>query len=188
MKKIGIDGFLISSVDKKALDHYLIVTPTKWAENAVKGMINKSITIILKDWLSIYKNKQSGSFSTDLSILIPEIIEMEEFKKYNIKTPELEGEIEHDEVPSIEIWENGFDIQDYELKAMEAYYENPLAILTYFMKNKIYQRRKRFVKDHIPGFIEREEEIPDNQDDFINLVCNKPEYKNRLQLLLEEEI
>ena len=73
------------------------------------------------------------------------------------------------------------DVQDFEKQALEAYYANPEDMLRYFMENKIYQRRKAFVKEFEKGFFERQEAIPFQQDDFINTVCAKPGYLNRSQ-------
>ncbi len=181
MKTICESGFKISSVDRKALDHYLVITPKEWATNALAGMINKAIKIIIRDWIEIYKSKQEDVISGDLAILIPAIIAMEEFVNYNIPIPKLEGQIQREDEPTKEIWNSGFDIEDYEEAALRAYYKDPEGMLRYFMENKIYQRRKRFVEDNQKEFIKRKDIIPVKQDDFINVVCRTPGYKNRAQ-------
>lgn len=181
MKKLCTTGFKVSSVDQKALDHYLLTTPKEWAEAGLKGMINKAVKSIMRDWLEVYKSKQTGSISGDVTVLIPAIIAMGEFKSYNTPTPQLEGPIEREAIADQEIWEGGFDVEDYEEQALNAFYEDPEEMLMYFMENKVFQRRKRFVKENEQGFLQRKEDIPAKQDDFINAVCGKPEYKNRVE-------
>jgi len=189
MKTINSKGFKVSLADQKALDHYLLVSANKWAREALTGMINKSVKMIMKDYFEIYKAKQTESISADYAVVIPAVIAMEEFKPYLSKTPnDFDGEnpppdmtISRKESVSDEIWEGGFDIEDYEEAALKAYYTDPEAMLEWFMNNKIYQRRKAFVKEHEGGFFERKEAIPAHQDDFINTVCAKVGYKNRVQ-------
>lgn len=181
MKKLCTNGFKVSSIDQKALDHYLLTAPKEWATAALNGMINKAIKSIMRDWLDTYKAKQTGSISGDIAVLIPAIIAMEEFKPYNTLTPCLEGEVERIESADTEIWEGGFDVEDYKEQALNAFYDDPEEMLQYFMENKIFQRRKRFVEENLQGFLNRKEEFPAKQDDFINIVCGKPEYKNRTE-------
>jgi len=180
MKTLCSTGYKVSSVDKKALEYYLLVTPKKWSQDALKGMINKSVKTIMRDYFEIYKSKQTGSIPADYATVIPAIIAMEEFKPYNYAVPQTPI-VERIELANEEIWEGGFDVEDYENTALEAFYSDPQAMLMYFMENKVYQRRKAFVKEQEKGFFDRQEAIPAKQDDFINLVCAKPEYKNRAE-------
>ena len=180
MKKLCTNGFKISSVDQKALDHYLLTTPKEWATAGLKGMINKAVKSIMRDWLGTYKSKQTGSISGDVTVLIPAIVAMEEFKPYNEISP-LMPVVERIQAATQEIWEGGFDVEDYEEQALNAFYDNPEEMLRYFMENKVFQRRKRFVEENQQGFLQRKEDIPAKQDDFINTVCGKPEYKNRVE-------
>ena len=182
MKKICKNGFKISSVDKKALEHYLIVSPNKWCKDALNGMINKSIKTILNDWYEVYKSKQETSVSTDYTIIIPGIINMEEFTPYKHNSPQ-SPKISRMEPQAEEILEEGFDVEDHEELALKAYYNDPEATLKYFIENKIYLRRKAFVKEEENKMINDPNitEIPAKQDDFINMVCSKPEYKNRAE-------
>ena len=180
MKKLCNSGFRISTPDKKALDHYLLDGATVWSQNALKGMVNKAVKSIMRDWFEIYKAKQTGTIPADYAIVIPAVIAMEEFKPYNYAVPQTPI-VERIELANEEIWEGGFDVEDYENTALEAFYSDPQAMLMYFMENKVYQRRKAFVKEQEQGFFERQEAIPAKQDDFINLVCAKPGYKNRAE-------
>jgi len=182
MKKLNAKGFKVSSADQKALDHYLIVSARDWSISALAGMINKSVKTILKDWFPIYKSKQEGSVSADVAILIPAIIAMPEFKPYNFPTPDVPI-VDRKEEKSQEIWNNGFDVEDYEEAALRAFYADPEAMLHYFMENKIHRRREAFVKEHEQHMLRDPDvkDIPAKQDDFINLVCGKAGYKNRVQ-------
>jgi len=191
MKKLNSKGYKISSCDKKALEHYLLISPSEWAKNALAGMTNKAIKTILNDYYEIYKEKQVDSVLADYAVIIPGIIAMEEFNAYNCKTPDTfdgknppkEKKINRKEAVSEEIWANGFDIEDHEELALQAFYEDPEAMLDWFMTNKIYQRRKAFVKEKEAEMLKDPEvtEIPAHQDDLINCVCAKPGYKNRCE-------
>jgi len=187
MQTLNSQGFRVSSVDRKALEAYLLDTPREWAEKALKGMINKSVKTIMRDYFDLYKSKQTGTIPADYATVIPAIVAMEEFKPYKIQTPPIPT-VERTELASEEIWENGFDVEDYENTALEAFYSDPQAMLRYFMENKIHARRKAFVKEQEQGFFQRQEAIPAKQDDFINLVCAKPGYKNRADSEAEGEI
>lgn len=179
MKKLKAEGFKISSVDSKAFEHYVLIPFRQWSFDALKGMKNKAIKTIMRDWFEVYKSKQTGTIPADYAVVIPGIIAMEEFKPYNYCVPETPI-VERTEAVSEEILEGGFDVEDYEDMALRAFYDDPEAMLRYFITNKIYQRRKAFVKEHEKGFFDRQEAIPAKQDDFINLVCNKAGYKNRV--------
>jgi len=180
MKVLCQDGFRVSSVDKKAFEHYVLTSMKTWSASALAGMINKAVKTILRDWFEIYKSKQTGTVPGDLSIIIPGIIAMDEFTPYNSDIPDMPI-VDRTEEASEEIWEGGFNVEDYQKEALEAYYTDPEALLCYFMENKIYQRRKAFVKEQEKGFFDRKEAIPVKQDDFINVVCAKQDYKNRAQ-------
>lgn len=180
MKTINAAGFKISNVDQKALDHYLNITARTWAENALAGLINKSSKTILRYYFDLYKAQQVGDIVMDMSIIIPAIIAMPEFKPYNIDIPET-PEIDRTEVADIEIWENGFDIEDWQEQALNAYYSNAQGYMNYLMTNKIKLRRDAFVKEHCQSMFKNKETAPANQDDFINYVCAKQEYKDRIQ-------
>jgi len=180
MQKLCSDGYKASSVDLKALSHYLLITPKKWATDALAGMKNKAVKTIMRDWLEVYKSKQSGNVSADIAVIIPGILAMDEFKPYRYRTPDMPI-IDRKEPSNDEIWEGGFDIEDYEKMALEAFYSDPEAMLRYFMENKIYQRRKAMCKEKETEMLKDPEvtEMPAKQDDFINMVCTKPGYKNR---------
>lgn len=193
MKTLKSQGHKITNVDKKALDHYLLTTPKEWLKGALDGMINKSIKTILNDYLEIYKEKQTGNITKDLSVLIPAILQMSEFKKYNVPTPlsfdncpkkiSEGGVIQREENRNMEICAGGFQIEDYQELALNAFYENPETMLDWFMENKIYQRRKAMVNEVQQEMMRDPEvyEIPSKQDAIINLKTSKANYKNRAQ-------
>ena len=180
MQKLCSSGYKASSVDKKALSHYLLITPKKWTEDALKGMINKAVKTIRRDYFELYKSKQQTTVSANMAVIIPGIIAMDEFKPYNYSVPETVV-IDRIEIESEEIWTGGFDVEDFEKQALDAFYANAEGMLQFYMDNKIYQRRKAFVREKETAMLNDPEvtEIPSRQDDFINMVCAKPGYKNR---------
>lgn len=177
MKKISVDGFKISLIDQKAFGHYSLQTPREWSLAALEGMKNKAKKTILKDYFESYKSTKTGTISGDIAVIILDILAMPEFKNYNFITPEVPL-VSREQAKTEEIWDGGFDIEDYEYAALNAFYANPEKMLYYFMENKIYEIRKAFIAEHQEGFLERKEDIPVKQDDFITLVCSKPEYKS----------
>jgi hypothetical protein len=112
---------------------------------------------------------------------------MSEFKPYNYQTPQSFDKIEKgdldyiqgDEELNLEIWANGFDLEDYELLALNAYYEDPEAQLEWFMSNKLYRRKNAFVKEHEKEMIKKKESYPARHDAFINHITSNPTYKSR---------
>ena len=188
MKKLNATGFKISAADQKALDHYLLTSAKSWSVSALAGMINKAVKTILRDWFEVYKAKQTEGVSADIAVIIPAIIAMTEFKPYNTKTPEIPI-VSRKEDPTQEIWDGGFDVEDYEEAALRAFYEDPEAMLEYFMENKVHARKQAFVKEKEAEMIRDKsvETIPSKQDDMINLVCDKPGYKNRAVREAEEQ-
>lgn len=186
MKKINIRGFKISNADRKALDHYLLITPKQWALDALKGMINKAIKTIMKDYFEIYKSKQTGDVPAQYSEIIPLLVTMAEFKPYNHPTPPAVV-VERKEPANNEIWSNGFDIEDYEYLALKAYYEDPEKMLEWFMENKVFQRKRAFVKENEAVLFTDPsvKTIPSKQDDFINMFTSRANYKNRKTLEAE---
>lgn len=180
MKKINSKGFKISNADQKAFDHYLIVSPRKWSEDALNGLINKASKTILRDYFELYKSKQTSDIEADMAIIIPAIIAMEEFKPYNVGTPEMPT-IDRKESASNEIWDGGFDIEDWKKQALNVFYSDVEGYMNYLMTNKVKARKDAFVKEHQQAMFKNKESIPVNQDDFINHVCAKENYKNRVQ-------
>lgn len=180
MKTLCTKGYKISQADNKALAEYLLTTPKAWAESALKGMINKAVKTILKDWFETYKEKQTDSVSASLAVIIPGIISMQEFKPYGIQVPETPI-VKRKQPQTEEIWEGGFNVEDYEKQALDAYYANPEEMLEYFMENKVYQRKKAFVEKYEKELIKDPQvtSIPAHHDDLIELVTSKPNYKNR---------
>lgn len=180
MKTLCSSGFKISNSDQKALDEYLLTSPKEWADSALKGMINKAIKTILRDWLDIYKSKVPDGMPNDLSAIIQGIVSMPEFKPYNYPVPTIPS-VERDEAKNLEIWQDGFSIEDYEKMALDAYYSNPEEQLCYFMENKIDLRKKAFVKQYLPEILKDKSilKIPSRSDAFIDLVTGRPGYQKR---------
>lgn len=188
MKKYGNSGFKISSHDKLALDHYLAVTPQEWAMGALKGMINKAVKTIIKDYLPIYREK-NATFSSDREVLIPALVGLEEFKPYHYDIPQSDKEQAIRKDPrNDEVWLGGMDIEDYEDIALHAFYEDPEATLYYLMENKIAKRKNAFSKEHSTKFLQDPEihSLPSHVDDLIDFAVARPGYKNRKQRDLEE--
>ena len=187
MKKLCSLGYKISQADKKAFDHYVLVTPKKWGQDALAGMVNKAVKTIMRDWYEIYKLKQVDTVSADRAIIIPAILAMPEFKPYHYKSFETPV-VARKEPRNIEIWGDGFDVEDYEEQALRAFYEDPEEMLRYFIENKIYQRKKAFVNEFQQQMLKDPlvTEIPSKHDDFINMVCAKQGYKNRATRDAEE--
>jgi len=182
MKKICTNGFKISNADQKALDHYLIVTPKKWAHDALRGMINKALKTILKDWFEEYKETKTAIMSADIAVIIPEILKLKNFKNYNIPSQE-DRKPKRKQLAINEIWDQGFEIQDHENEALIAFYKDPEQTLRDFMENKIARRKEAFVKEHSEQLIKdpKVKEIPTKDDDLIDLITLNPSYKNRKQ-------
>ena len=186
MKKLCSKGFKVSSADKKALDHYLLDTPKEWATKALAGMINKSIKTILKGWLQTFKDQNSGDIPATLDKLIPQIVKMKEFKKYENEATE-KRKAQRDDEKTIEIWEGGFDVEDHEYDALYAFYGDPEQVLIDYMENKIALRKEKFVKEHEDKLFKDPDvlTIPSRQDAFIDLVTKKNGYKNRKEREVE---
>jgi hypothetical protein len=187
MQTVGASGFKVSGADKKALEHYLATTPKVWLENALKGMINKAIKTIKRDWFEKYKATQTGSVPTKDEDIIPCILAMEGFKPYRASTPEIPI-VQRKETPDIEVWTGGFQIMDYEKAALEAYYNDFESMMVYFMENKVDCRKKAFVKE-IESVLSKDPlvtEMPSKHDDLINLMVAKAGYKNRATIDTEE--
>jgi hypothetical protein len=180
MKKLCSKGFKVSSADKKALDYYLLDTPKEWATKALQGMINKSVKTILRNWLQTFKDQSTGDIPASMDKLIPEILKMKEFKKYENEATE-KKKAQRDESKTIEIWEGGFDVEDFEYEALNAFYKDPEQTLIDYMENKIALRKEKFVKEHEDQLFKDPNvlTIPSRHDAIIDLVTKKDDYKTR---------
>jgi hypothetical protein len=182
MKKLCADGYKISSVDAHVLAEYLLFTPLEWTQKALASMIYKSQTLIIRKYFDLYKSKQSGMISTEKAIIIPAILAMTEFKKFDYEIPI--PALIRKEVPSIEIWPDGFDIQDYVYDALYGFYKDPEAHLKFFITEKIVNTRKEFIKQYTQIKMQTETPIEKEEEDFINQIVSEPGYKTRA----EEEV
>jgi len=181
MKQLCKTGYKISDADKKAFEHYLLESPKEWAQKALEGMINKAIKTIYRDWIDVYK-ETSNSITANISDIIEAIVVMPAFKKYN--TPSLEvDKPQRDDACSIEIWNGGFEVQDYEYTALQAFYKDPEQTLYDLMENKIAKRKKAFLRDCEPILLNDPSvtTISCRHDKFIQEFCKRPDYKNRKQ-------
>ena len=134
MKNICTQGFKVSAQDRKALDHFLIVEPKEWAQSALNGMINKASKTILKEWLDKFK-EQAETIPADKAKLIPLIVAMPEFKPYNRDWGNL-IKAKRKQSKDTEIWSGGFEIEDWEETALNAYYSDYVQDLYNLMENK----------------------------------------------------
>lgn len=169
MKTICSQGYKISDPDDKALKHYLTDTIQKWSQDALKGMINKAIKSILQKYLDLYRSKNPQGVSSDLAVLIPGIIAMEEFKPFNYQTPAM-PQVQRKEIADSEIWQGGFQIEDHEDQALRAFYSDPESMMYYFINNKVDRRKKATCKEAEEKFIKNPAHpiIPSAEDDLIN--------------------
>lgn len=181
MKTICTTGFKVSNADMKAFEYYLLDTPKEWAQKALNGLINKAVKTIMRDWLDTYKEQEGDSIPSVMEEIIPAIIAMEEFKPYNNEATE-KRKAQRDEAISIEIWEGGFDMEDYQLDALNAFFKDPEQTLIDYMENKITLRKEKFTKEHTDKLIASAstDPIPSRQDALINLETGKAGYKNRI--------
>lgn len=179
MKKICESGFKVSNADKKVFEHYLFETPEEWSKKALKGMINKAIKIIIKDYLDKFKETCGDSFPASLSLLLPAIIRMDGFVSYKKEANEKRN-VSRKEKVSIQIWPNGFEMNDYEYEALNSFFKDPEQTLYDYMENKISLLKERFVKEYEKKLLKNPniETIPSNQDDLINLITKKKEIEN----------
>jgi len=181
MKKLCLNGHKISNADQKALDHYLLTTAKEWAQAALNGMVNKSVKTIYRDWIEIYKSKHE-EIPGDISQIIMGILEMPEFKPYNrvVEEPDREKP-QRDDAREDEIWEGGFDVEDYQDAALRAFYKDPEESLYDYMENKIAKRKKAFIRDCEPVLLNEGKPIASRHDKFIKDFTKRQDYKNRRQ-------
>ena len=188
MKKFCLTGFKVNNADKKALENYLLDTPKEWAQKALLGMINKAVKTIIRDYLDVYKSKGFETVPATYSELITALISLDEFKPYKRQATE-KRKPARKEAASEEIWSGGFNIEDWQEAALNAYYDNPEQVLIDYMENKISLRKAAFVKEWTTRLMNDAEvtEIPTHDDDLIETSIARPEYKNRATRYAEEE-
>ena len=188
MKNIFSEGLKISLPDKKALEHYLLVSPKVWTQKALEGMVNKATKSILRDWLEKYKAYEQGTISLDYAVLIPAIVAMPTFRPYNMPSSAKEVP-QRDEAQDSEIWPGGFQVEDWQDIALSAFYEDYEQTLMDFMQNKIAMRKNAFVKHYEDKLLKEPafrtklgiSELPSRHDALINAMTADLDYKNRAQ-------
>lgn len=176
MKKICEVAHNLSTIDHKAMAHFTKETPNEWINKALSGWINKAVKTIMADWFSKYK-EQSEMVSYDPEVVIPLILAMPEFKEYGVSTPSCEC-VNRTESSSVDAFNGGFEIKDYEYAALNAYYSDIESYLCYLMENKIYSSRKAFKNEYAQVATRTKELVPSNEDDFISYFTEKTDYKN----------
>jgi len=182
MKNICASGFKLSIQDKKALEHYLVVSPKQWAQDALAGMLNKAVKTIIKDWLETYKLYTPLDVPSNPALLIPAIVAMPNFKPYNRKWKGLIKASRKNQKDQ-EIWEGGFNIEDWQETALNAFYSDYRQDLYNLMENKIACRKEAF-KHEFEQQLMRDPthpSIPKHVDDLIDVVTAQSTYKNRAQ-------
>jgi len=186
MKTLCTTGHKISNADKKALEFYLLETPKEWSQSALNGMINKSIKTIYNDYIDRYKAKNE-SITASKSDIITAILSMEEFVPYKTKLLDLESP-EREEKCDVEVWDSGFEIEDYEDLALRAFYEDPEQTLYNLIENKIAMRKKAFIRDNEPTLLSDSTvtSVPTKQDSFIEDFILRSDYKDRATREAEE--
>lgn len=183
MQKICTKGYKISSQDQKIWDHYMIETPEQWTQKALNGMINKAKKLILRRDLKSYKEQNPGDISADYSVLISAIVAMEGFQSFKIESDE-KRIADRKTDRTREVWPNGFQIEDWQWAALQAYYKDPEVFLYDRMENKIALRKAAFLKEGEAICLKDSSitKIPAHADDMADLICARAGYKNRAQL------
>lgn len=194
MQKICTSGFKISLPDKKAWEHYTLETPDLWSKKVLNGMINKATKTLLKNHIEEYKKIVSGSSITnDITIIMNGISVLEALSVVDSETQEVkrlynreasEKKIaERDDPRTIEIWPNGFDIQDSEWTTLQVFYTDPEQTLVDFMENKLALLKEAFVREFTLFLMNDRTvtSIPKRADALITFVTARPGYKNRAQ-------
>lgn len=181
MKILCETGFKISIQDQKALDHYLNQSPKEWAELALKGMINKALKTIIRDYIEIYKSK-NVSIPANIPDLVVALIALDEFKAYKRESSETR-KANRKTPKDIEVWSGGFPVEDWEKKVLDLFYKDIEQQLMEIMENKISLRKTAFCKEGLSSLFRDKSSavanIPSHDDDFIDLVTGKPGYMNR---------
>jgi len=191
MKKFLKDGFFISRADRLAVANDLIESLEDWAYSGPKHLVTyKPVNQILKKDLKLLKAKKEGenkNLPADLSVCIEELCSLPEFKKKNLSQSGLlkpKRKQSRDE----KILANGIDVEDHEYTAAINYWKDPEELLIDLLENKIARCKERFVLHWTKILIadSNVSEIPTNDDDLIEMVILRPDYKNRVQR--DEEI
>jgi len=121
--------------------------------------------------------------------LIPAIVAMPSFKPYNRDWQPL-IKAKRKQAKDTEIWADGFQIEEWEETALNAYYSDYEQDLYNLMENKIACRKNAFEKEYEQQLLADPEvtSLHKHQDDLIDLITAKPNYKNRVQREAEEII
>lgn len=180
MTTLFSSGFKISSLDKKALENDLLVTPQKWIQDALNGMINKAVKTLLRNHLEEYK-KTCASLDTDYKDLIPKLLTSPSYVPSSKLSLSESITLNRKEATTIEILPEGLTIEPWQAMALNAYYENYQEHLQWLINNKINACRKRFVKEWQEKFFKSKElkTIPSDEDEMITLAVAHKDYKNR---------
>ena len=184
MRKLLQEGFLISHADELAIANELLYSLEEWAMMGPKHMLTyKPVQQIIKQGKEELKEKcknESKPLPATKSSLVDAICKSAFFKSNKIGSPALNKPNRKQE-RNKKILVNGIDIEDHEYQAAENYWENPEQTLTDLLENKIANCKKRFVEKWTKILMEDPEvtEIPAEDDDLIEAVVLRPDYKNR---------
>ena len=185
MKKLLKDGFLMSRADRLAVANDLLESLEEWAHKGPKHTVTyKPVKELLKkdlDKLIDKKNKEGKNLPANEIDCINELcaigLSNKKFKGDNLVKPKRKQP--RDE----KILTEGIDIEDHEYLAACNYWEDPEQLIIDLMDNKIARCKERFVKEWRMKLMQDPSvsEIPSEDDDLIELVVLRPDYKNRVQ-------
>lgn len=184
MKKILKDGFYISRADRLALANDLLDTLEEWAMKGPKYIISEKPTEkVLKESLHLLKakKKQEGKgMPASEALCINELCALEEFKPRKFEYPSM-IKPNRKQARGEKVLANGIDIEDHEYTAANTYWEDPEIVVIDLLENKIAMCKKRFVEEWTKRLMADPEvtEIPAEDDDLIEMVVLRPDYKNR---------
>jgi hypothetical protein len=193
MKKILKNGYMMSKADKLAIANDLLYDLEEWAMMGPKFMISlKPIKILLKKELKKLKEslkKEKRNLPANQSECIKEICNLKDFKPYKIKPSSM---IKPNRKQSLteKILIDGIELEDYEYIATTNYWEDPEKVVIDLLDNKIAKCKERFVNEWTQILLKDPsvKEIPLDDDDLIELVVKRPDYKNRKERESETDI
>jgi len=191
MKKVLKNGYMISNADKLAVANDLLYSLEEWAMRGPKFMISlKPVKVLLKKELTKFKEKlkkEKRNIPSTYSQCVEGICALEDFKSYKIK-PSFLLKPNRKQVANQKILKDGIEIEDHEYTAAFNYWEDPEKVITDLLDNKIAKCKERFVKEWTKKLTDDPEvtEIPIEDDDLIEMVVARSDYKNRVQREPEE--
>ena len=186
MKTFLQQGFLYSRADRLAIENDLLETLEEWA---MKGpyfhMTGKPVKAMKAKWMGKLQESKAmskGSIPANYMDLVTEIKAMSDFapEKRNgsgLKKPK------RTQARDEKILTNGMNIENHEHEACVAYWEDPEGYLVDLLDNKIAACKSRMIKEWTTLFIADPTvaSFPSDEDELIEFIVARPEYKNRVQ-------